>query len=202
MQTNIQTRSDNASSANQLYTLAGIGALPFVVVSLASMLFTDWNKPAATNTPVFVLSVLGNVALLPVLLAIYQHLRPASASLSGIAVVVGVLALIGVTIGTVVGFDTTLGIVGGIFGSFGMLLFFGLSGYLALTSRLLPAGWAVLSIVLGILSGAAGIISGAAGSNSPVTGIAWTVFSLVSLVWAIWSAVEFLRRGRAASSAV
>jgi len=148
-----------------------------------------------------VLNVLGFVALLPVVLGVYQHLRPASSALSGIAVVSGVLALIGGATGAAAGYDTTLGIVGGLFASFGMLLFFGLSGYLALTGRLLPAGWALLSIVLGIMAVTAGIISGVAGSNSAITGLAWTAFSLLTIAWAIWTAMEFLRRGRAASAA-
>jgi hypothetical protein len=201
MQTNIRTGAENASVTNQLYTVAAIGALLFVVVTLAAMPFTDWNNPAATNTAIIVLGVVGYVALLPVILAVYQHLRPASALLSGIAVVAGVLALIGAASGTVLGFDSTPGMVGGMFASFGMLLFFGLSGYLALTSKLLPSGWAFLSILLGILAVAAGIISGAAGSNSPITGIAWTVFTLVNLAWSIWTAMVFMRLARTASTA-
>jgi len=200
MQTNIRTGSESASAANQLYTVAGISALLYVIVSLAAISFTDWNNPAAISTALIVLNGLGYLALLPVVLGVYQHLRPASAALSGIAVVSGVLALIGGATGTVVGFDTTLGLVGGLFASFGMLLFFGLSGYLALTSRLLPAGWALVSILLGITAVTAGIISGVAGSNSDITGIAWTAFSLLTIVWAVWTAMEFIRRGRAASA--
>jgi|GEM_PF-2939436 len=201
MQSNIRTGAENASATNQLYTVAAIGALLSVITSLASIPLTDWNNPAATNTALIVLSVVSNVALLPMILAVYQHLRPASAPLSGIAVVAGVLALIGASTGYVLGFDSTLGMVGGMFASFGMLLFFGLSGYLALTSKLLPSGWALLSILLGILAVAAGIISGVAGSSSAITGIAWTVFTLVSLAWSIWSALLFLRLARTASTA-
>jgi hypothetical protein len=155
--------------------------LLFVVVSLAALPFTDWNNPAATNTAIITLGVLGYVALVPVVLGLYRHLRPASAALSSIAVVSGVLSLIGGATGTVAGFDTALGIVSGMFASFGMLLFLGLSGYLALTSKLLPAGWALLSILMGILAATAGIISGATGANGSVAGIAWTAFTLVSL---------------------
>lgn len=201
MQTNIRTGSENVAPANQLYTLAGISALLYVVVSLATIAFTDWNNPAATNTPIMVLGVLGFVALLPVLLAVYQHLRPASSAVSSIALVCGVLALIGGATGSVVGYDTAIGITGGLFASFGMLVFFGLSGYLALGSKLLPAGWAFLSILLGIMAVSAGIISGVAGSDSNMTGIAWTAFSVATIVWAAWTAVEFMRRGHAASTA-
>ncbi|MDQ3707311.1 MAG: hypothetical protein M3437_19205 [Chloroflexota bacterium] len=202
MQTNIRTGSGQAAQANQLYTVAGISALLYIVVSLAMLAFTDWNNPAATNTPLTVLGVLSFVVLLPVILAVCQHLRPASSAVSSIALVSGVLALIGGATGSAVGYDTTIGIVGGLFASFGMLLFFGLSGYLALTSKLLPAGWAILSIVLGILAVSAGIISGVAGSNSDITGYTWTVFGFATMVWAAWTAVEFMRRGRAASTTV
>ena len=200
MQTNIRTGSVKASPANQLYTLAGTSALLFVVFSLASLALTDWNNPAVISTPAMVMGVLGFVAMLPVVLVVYQHLRPASAAVSGIAVVCGVLAVIGAAMGTVVGYESTLGTVSGISASFGMLLFFGLSGYLALTGKLLPASWAFLSIVVGILAASAGIISGVASSASALTGMAWTAFNLATLVWAAWTAVEFLRRGRAASA--
>ena len=202
MQANIGTRSENVASANQMYTVAGISAVLYIVVSLATLAFTDWNNPAATNTILTVLGVLSFVVLLPVVLAVYQHLRPASAAVSSIALVSGVLALIGGATGSALGYDTTIGIVGGLFASFGMLLFFGLSGYLALTGKLLPAGWAILSIVLGILAVSAGIISGVAGSNSDLTGFAWAAFGLATMIWAGWTAVEFMRRGRAASTAV
>ena len=201
MQTNIRTGSGQAAQANQMYMVAGISALLYIVVSLAMIAFTDWNNPAAANTPMIVLGLLGYVAMLPVIVVVCQHLRPASAALSNIALVAGVLSMIGAATGSVVGYDTTLGIVGGLFASFGMLVFFGISGYLALTGRLLPSGWAFLSIVLGILAVSAGIISGVAGSNSDITGLAWTAFSLATIIWAAWTGVEFLRRGRAASTA-
>jgi hypothetical protein len=185
-----------------MYMVAGISALLYIIVSLATLAFTDWNNPAATNTILMVLGVLSFVVLLPVVLAVYQHLRPASAAVSSIAVVSGVLALIGGATGSALGYDTTIGIIGGLFASFGMLLFFGLSGYLALTSKLLPAGWAILSIVLGILAVSAGIVSGVAGSNSDITGYTWTAFGLATIIWAAWTAVEFMRRGRAASTTV
>lgn len=200
MQTNIRTGNVQAPPAIQLYTLAGLSALLFIVLSLVAMALTDWNNPAAISTPALVLGVLGNIAVLPVVVAVYRHLRPASGALSSVAVVSGVLALIGAAVGSVVGYDSALGMVSGLSASFGMLLFFGLSGYLALTSKLLPAGWAFLSIVVGLLAGAAGIISGTAGSNSDMTGMAWTAFNVSTLVWALWTAVEFLRRGRATSA--
>lgn len=202
MQANIRTGPEQAAPANQLYTLAGMSALLYVVVSLATIAFTDWNNPAAMNTPLIVLSVLGFVALLPVILAVYQRLRPASAALGSIALVCGVLALIGGATGSVVGYDAPLGMASGLLASFGMLLFFGLSGYLAFTSKLLPAGWAFLSILLGILAISAGVISGVAGSDSNTVGIVWTAFSLATIVWAAWTAVEFMRRGRATSTTV
>jgi len=196
MQTNIRTRTKETSTANQLYTLAGIGALLFVVASLAATALTDWNNPAATSTLAIVLGVVGFIALLPVLLGVYQHLRPASEATSTTAIVCGVLALIGAVTGTVVGYEGTLGIVSGMISSFGLFLFFGLSGYLALTSKLLPTGWAILTILLGILAVAALIISAVADSSSALTGLTWMAFNLVTVVWALWTAVEFLRRGR------
>ncbi|HVF98278.1 MAG TPA: hypothetical protein VND68_00435 [Chloroflexia bacterium] len=200
MQTNIRTGTERLSQVNPLYTLSGISALLYVVVSLAAIALTDWNNPAAVSTPAMVLGVLGFVAMLPVVVAVYQHLRPASTALSSVAVICGVLALTGAAIGTVVGYDSTLGIVSGLLGSFGMLLFFGLSGYLALRSSLLPSGWAYLSILLGMLAGAAGVISGTATSSSDLASLAWTSFNVATLVWALWTAVELIRRGRTASA--
>jgi len=202
VQTNIQTRSDNVSSAGQLYTIAGIGALLSVAASIAVMAFTDWNNPAAISTPMMVLGVLSYAALLPLVLAIYQHLRPASPALSGISAVAGVLSLTGAATGTVVGFESTLGMASGMVASFGMLVFLVPAGYLALSSRLLPAGWAVLSIVLGVAAVSAGIISAIAGSTSSVTGLAWAAVTVINIVWAIWSAVEFMRRARTAQASV
>jgi hypothetical protein len=200
MQTNIRTGTERLSQVNPLYTLSGISALLYVVVSVAAIALTDWNNPAAVSTPAMVLGVLGFVAMLPVVVAVYQHLRPASTALSSVAVICGVLALTGAAIGTVVGYDSTLGIVSGLLGSFGMLLFFGLSGYLALKSSLLPSGWAYLSILLGMLAGAAGVISGTATSSSDLASLAWTSFNVATLVWALWTAVELIRRGRTASA--
>jgi hypothetical protein len=201
VQTNIQARSENISSASQLYTIAGILALLSVVLSFVAMAFTDWNNPAVISTPMMILGVLSYVTLLPLVLAIYQHLRPASATVAGISAVAGVLSLVGAATGTVVGFDTTLGMASGMVVSFGLLVFLGLAGYLALSSKLLPAGWAVLSILLGVAAATAGIVSGIAGATSPITGIAWTAFTLLNTIWAIWSAAEFIRRARNAQSA-
>lgn len=200
MQTSIRTAPENTSSASQLYTLAGIGAIAFVVLNVASITFSDWTNPAAANPASAIFGALAYAVLLPVVFTVCRHLRPASASRSAIALVAGVVGLITAATGVVAGYDSTIGMISGIPNMLGLLVFFGLAGYLALSSKLLPAGWAFLSILLGILVLGAGTISIVAGATAAETALAWTAVAVLSMAWAIWTAIEFMGRGRAASA--
>ena len=201
MQANIRTGSENASSANQLYTSAGLGAILSGVFLLLGIAFTDWENPAATNPMITTLTVLGYVALLPVVYALYRHLSSASQGTSAIAAVAALLGLAGVTLGTIVGFETELGMPSGIFATFGLLVWLGLVGYLSFQHRLLNSAWAILTIVVGLLAVTAGVISVTTGSESNTSNMAWAVFSILFIAWCIWSGIELIRTGRGAFEA-
>jgi hypothetical protein len=118
--------------------------------------------------------------------------------MSAIAALAGVLALAGATLGSILGFDTQVGLVSGIFATFGMLVWLGLTGYMALTHKLLAPAWAIFSMLLGVVSVTAGITSLATGSDSSASSIAWTLFAVLTIAWALWTGIELIRRARTA----
>jgi FtsH-binding integral membrane protein len=201
MQADIRTGSENASSANQMHMMAGISALLSGVFLLLGIAFSNWENPSTTNTMITILTVLGYTALLPVAFALYRHLRTASQGTSAIATVAGLLGLAGVTLGTIVGFETELGMPSGIFSTFGMLVWLGLVGYLSLQHRLLTSAWSILSIVVGLAAVTAGTISMTTGSESAASNLGWAVFSILFIGWCIWTGLELIRRGRGKSNA-
>jgi hypothetical protein len=193
-----QVKVQSTPVASQLYMVAGVGAVLSALLQLASVSFTDWENPTATNTAIIVLGALGNIVLLPAIYALYHRLSRVSQGTSAIAALAGVLALAGATLGTVMGFDTQPGLVSGIFATFGILVWLGLTGYMALTHRLLAMAWAIFTMVLGVLGVTAGITSLTTGSESTASAIAWAVFSVLLIAWALWTGIELIRRARIA----
>ena len=193
-----QVKVQSQPAASQLYMVAGVAAILSALLQLASVAFTDWDNPAATNTSIIVLGALGNIALLPVIYALYHRLSRVSQGMSAIAAVAGVLALAGATLGSIVGFDSQIGLVSGIFATFGMLVWLGLTGYMALTHKLLAPAWAIFTILLGVAAVTAGITSLTTGSESAASSIAWTVFAVLTIAWALWTGIELIRRARIA----
>ena len=185
-----------AEASSQLYLVGGVGAFLYLVLSGVALAFTDWNNPATSGPITRIAGTLAAVSLLSVVYALYEHLRPASQPLSASAAVAGLLAVVGQTLGSIFGYESTIGMVSGISASFGALVWLGLGGYLSLSSRLLPSPWALLTMAQALIVAAAAVMSIVGDPSSPEVGIAWTIVNLVFLVWALWTGIEFVRRAR------